>query len=153
VDDLLPASDAPRPPRRQPSIILIAAAAAVGVVVGRVIPPPVADGAWWATYLTSAGFAGTVAFLGAAAAASVAFYNSRRDRLARQLADRRSQWWDRFTWATEEAVDPESSVVGIKVLNRLVTPTLATEDDAIIALEILEIVDPKTESSEVKHGD
>jgi hypothetical protein len=111
-----------------------------GIVIGLAVPPPYADGAWWATYVTSPGFAGTVAFIGASIAAWVAWHNSRKDRAQRQLADQRSQWWNRFTWATEKAGDPASALVGIKVLNKLVLPGLATEDDARIALEISEIV-------------
>lgn len=143
---LTPASDTPAPRKKGgPGVWwwVIVLAAVVGFIVGLVVPPPYADGQWWATYLLSPGFAGTVTFLGAGTAAAVAYFNSKKDRLAKQDADQRSQWWDRFTWSTEKAVDPETSVVGVKVLNRLVVPGLATEDDARIALEVLEIVDPE----------
>lgn len=132
------------PPRRPPAWwwLIVAGSAAVGIVIGRSIPPPVPDGQWWATYLLSPGFGGTAAFFAAAIAGGIAWRNSAKDRKQRQLAEQRSQWWDRFTWATEKAIDPATSVVGSKVLDALVIPSLATAEDARMAIEISEIVDP-----------
>ncbi len=146
--ELDPASDVPTKssPRVSPWWF-IALGLIVGIVVGRSLPPPYPDGAWWAIYLTSPGFAGSVAFFGAAIAAGVAWNNSRKDLAHKQLADQRSQWWDRFTWATEKAIAPDTAVVGMKVLDKLVVPGLATEDDARIALEVSQVVDPETDSS------
>ncbi|WP_295844072.1 hypothetical protein [uncultured Microbacterium sp.] len=121
---------------------LLVVAGLAGVAIGRSIPPPVPDGQWWATYLTSPGFGGTAAFLGAAIAGGIAWRNSAKDRRQRQLTDQRSQWWDRFTWATEKAIAPDTSVVGMRVLNALVVPSLATAEDARMAIEISKIVDP-----------
>lgn len=122
--------------------MITAGAGAAGAFIGRLVPPFVPDGQWWATYLLSPGFGGTAALLGAAIAGGIAWRNSAKDRKQRQVTDQRSQWWDRFTWATEKAIAPETSVVGTKVLNALVVPSLATAEDATMAIEISEIVDP-----------
>ena len=122
--------------------LITAGVGVLGGFVGRLIPPFVPDGQWWATYLLSPGVGGTAAFAGAAIAGGVAWRNSAKDRKQRQLTDQRSQWWDRFTWATEKAIAPETSVVGMKVLDALVVPSLATAEDARMAIEISEIVDP-----------
>ena len=144
-----PATDDPAPRRRRIWPFWLIGGVGAGLIVGRLIPPPYPDGQWWATYVTSPGFGGTAAVIGGTAAAAVAWNNSRRDRQARQLADQRSQWWERFTWAIEKAIDPDTSVVGMKVLDRLVEPGLATVDDATIALEVLEVVAPADEDEAV----
>jgi hypothetical protein len=105
-------------------------------------PPPVPDGQRWAAYLLSPGFGGTAAFFAAAITGGIAWRNSAKDRNQRELAEQRSQWWDRFTWATEKAIDPATSTVGSKVLDALVVPSLATAEDARMAIEISEIIDP-----------
>ena len=102
------------PPPRRPAAwwwLVVAGAAVVGIVIGRSIPPPVPDGQWWATYLLSPGFGGTAAFFAAAIAGGIAWRNSAKDRKQRQLAEQRSQWWDRFTWATEKAIDHGEGIV------------------------------------------
>jgi hypothetical protein len=147
-------ADYASPPRR-PSRwwwLIVAGAALAGVVIGRAIPPPVPDGQWWAAWFLSPGFGGTAAFFAAAIAGGIAWRNSAKDRKQRQLAEQRSQWWDRFTWATEKAIDPDTSIVGSKVLDALVVPSLATAEDARMAIEISEIVDPPA-STESEGGD
>ncbi|WP_278103464.1 hypothetical protein AB0870_01490 [Microbacterium proteolyticum] len=128
------------PPRR--SVAVVAGALVVGIGLGRVIPPPVPDGQWWAGYLLSPGFGGTAALAAALFAAGVALRNSAMDRAQRHLADLRSQWWNRFTWATEKAIDPVTSVVGSRVLAALVIPGLATVEDARMAIAVSEMVGP-----------
>ncbi len=142
---------AQRPPWRSWATVLVPLA--VGVVVGRSVPPPIPDGQWWATYLTSPGFGGTAAVLAAGIAGGIAWHNSAKDRKLRQLTEQRSQWWDRFTWATEKAIDPKTSVVGSKVLDALVIPSLATEEDARMAIEVSEIIDPPTPAEQPEGGE
>ncbi|MBQ9917916.1 MAG: hypothetical protein IJO71_12065 [Microbacterium sp.] len=136
-------------PRR--SSAYVAGAVVVGIGVGRVIPPPVPDGQWWASYLLSPGFGGTAALAAALFAGGVALRNSAKDRAQRHLADLRSQWWNRFTWATEKAIDPATSVVGSRVLTALVIPGLATVEDARMAIAVSEmVVPPQTNGRKVR---
>ena len=120
----------------------VALAALLGVLLGRAVPPPYPDGQWWATFVTSPGFGGAAALLAAGIAGSIAWRNAEKDRRLRQQTEQRSQWWDRFAWATEKSVDPTTSVVGLKVLDALVVPSLANEEDARMAIEVSEIIDP-----------
>lgn len=93
-----------------------------------------------------------MAAVGAATIAlSAAIYSSNRiaknadqDRAQRALAEQRSQWWDRFIWATDRAVNPDTSIVGVKVLSTLAGPDIATLEDAKIALEVTEVIDPES---------
>jgi hypothetical protein len=141
------------PARRKPPWwwLIVLCAAILGIIVGRLIPPPVPDGQWWSSFVLSPGFGGSLAFIAAAIAGGIAWRNSAQDRKQRQSAEQRSQWWDRFTWATEKAIDPDTAVVGIKVLNALVVPGLSTAEDARIAIEISQVVDPPT-STEAENG-
>ena len=49
--------------------------------------------------------------------------------------------------------DPKTSVVGLKVLNALVIPSLATEEDARMAIEVSEIIDPPTPAEQPEGGE
>jgi hypothetical protein len=110
----------------------------VGVVLGRAIPPPYADGAWWATFATSAGFGGSLAVLGALVAASIAYLNSRNDRRQKKEADDLEQWWGRFSWACERAVSttPGESELGLEVLNSLIDAPWTRDEDNEMVLEV-----------------
>ncbi len=57
-------------------------------------------------------------------------------------ADKRSEWWQRTTWAFERtfSVDDAESGLGWKVLVTLVRSTLATKDDSDIVQVIGEQV-------------
>lgn len=73
-------------------------------IVGRCIPPLYPDGQWWGTFLTSAGFGGSLAVVAALTAARLAWLTAQADRRERRLAVDRSQWWERFSGACEKAV-------------------------------------------------
>lgn len=49
----------------------------------------------------------------------------------RELAARREEWWRRFTWAAELALDESSvkQVAGLKLLTHLARSELAQDDD------------------------
>ncbi|MBN9743582.1 hypothetical protein DMP23_21305 [Amycolatopsis sp. A1MSW2902] len=67
------------------------------------------------------------AFLGARMGARA------NDRATKQREDaaRREEWWRRFTWAADLALDdsPSKRVAGLKVMTRLARSELATADD------------------------
>jgi hypothetical protein len=140
-----------RPPwSRRRWLVTILCTGAVSAILGRVLPPFEIDGTWWGTFFTSAGFGGAAAVGAATIALSAAVYTSNRaannaaqDRDQRALAEQRSQWWDRFIWATERAVNPATSIVGVKVLSTLAGPDIATLEDAKIAIEVTEVIDPE----------
>lgn len=122
---------------------------AIGAVVGRLFPPFVVDDAFWRAFLTSAGLGGVAAFLAAVVAFAGVFYNARRvadnaerDRQQRQLADAREQFWTRFTWAAERAVDPDKAELGILVLSELIEQPWVTIEDNEVAVAIADVVSP-----------
>jgi hypothetical protein len=125
-----------------PRWLVSLAIAAFGVLVGRVVPPPYPDGQWWGTFVTSAGFGGSLAVLGAGGAAWIAFHNSRRDRDQKQFADDRSQWWVRFTWACEKAVstEPGEAEMGLSVLQALISAPWARNEDNEMAIGIANVI-------------
>ncbi|MGC7102932.1 hypothetical protein ACPZ19_50435 [Amycolatopsis lurida] len=49
----------------------------------------------------------------------------------RELAARREEWWRRFTWATELALDesPTKRTVGLSLMLKLATSELAQQDE------------------------
>jgi hypothetical protein len=115
---------------------------ALGSVVGRLIPPPYPDGHWWGTFVTSAGFGGSLAVIGAGAAAWIAFHNSRRDRDQKQVAEDRTQWWVRFAWACEKAVStkPGESEMGLSVLQALIDAPWARDEDNEMAIGVANVI-------------
>lgn len=131
-------------------VVVVLVAGVVGAAVGRLFPPFVVDGYWWGTFLTSPGFGGVAAVGAAVIALQAARFTARRtarnadsDRAQRALAQQRSQWWDRFTWATQKATDPDTALVGVKVLFSLTRPDIATLEDARIAIDVTNIVAPR----------
>jgi len=54
-----------------------------------------------------------------------------RATVQRELAARREEWWRRFTWAAELALDPvaERRIVGLKLLASLAQSELAQRDE------------------------
>lgn len=137
-----PAPVAPR--RRLPALwwLLATIGAVAGVIVGLIIPPPYPDGQWWGTFLTSAGFGGSLAVIGASIAAAIAFYNSRSDRRQKQDADALAQWWGRFTWACEKAVSTKrgESEMGLSVLTALIDAAWARDEDNEMAIGVANVI-------------
>ena len=132
-----------RQPRLPPKWWLFVLAGLVsGIIVGRIIPPPYPDGQWWGTFLTSAGFGGSLAVVGATVAALVALHNSRKDRTQKQAASDLAQWWDRFTWACEKAVSttPGESEMGLSVLTALIDTPWARDEDNEMALGVANVI-------------
>lgn len=158
--------------RAWPFALTAVIAAGVGSFIGRLFPPFVINDVFWKDFLTSAGFGGLAAFLAALIALCAAWYTSHRsaqnaaadrnqrdvatedDRLQREVADQRSQWWARFTWATERALDPTSRDVGVASMIGLVGHPWASAQDADIAIAVADVLDQMdteaTESSEEK---
>lgn len=116
--------------------------AVAGVIVGLIIPLPYPDGQWWGTFLTSAGFGGSLAVIGASIAAAIAFYNSRSDRRQKQDADALAQWWGRFTWACEKAVSTKrgESEMGLSVLTALIDAPWARDEDNEMAIGVANVI-------------
>ena len=59
---------------------------------------------------------------------------------------RREEWWRRFQWATEQAVDPDPAhaAVGISVLDALTDSRLAGKDEFLALDAVLTaIIDPE----------
>ncbi|WP_328645344.1 hypothetical protein OHS58_35270 [Amycolatopsis sp. NBC_00348] len=52
----------------------------------------------------------------------------------RELAARREEWWRRFVWASELALDdqPAKRVVGLKLLAKLAQSELAQRDECLL---------------------
>ncbi|MFC6088094.1 hypothetical protein [Saccharothrix lopnurensis] len=52
----------------------------------------------------------------------------------RELAARREEWWRRFTWAAELALDqdPAKRVAGLKLLTKLGQSDLAQADESVL---------------------
>lgn len=52
----------------------------------------------------------------------------------RELAARREEWWRRFTWAAELALDdsPAKRVAGLKLLAKLAQSDLAQRDECLL---------------------
>jgi hypothetical protein len=90
--------------------------------LARTVPPWHPDGTWWGAFLTSAGFGGSLAVIGAGAASCVALHNSSRDREQKRSADDLALWWDRFAWACEKTVsdDDHAPAMGLAVLRNLI---------------------------------
>ncbi len=132
--------------------LFAAAGLIVGVIVGRIIPPPYPDGHWWGTFLTSAGFGGSLAVVGASIAASIAFYNSRSDRSQKRDADDLTQWWGRFTWACEKAVSTKrgESEMGLSVLNALVDAPWARDEDNEMAIGVANVINDAMKAAPTK---
>lgn len=132
----------------------------VGVVVGRLFPPFALDWPWLGTFVTSPGLGGLAAVCAAIIALSAALYTSRRsaavatadrvqrDRLARgdreqrELAEQRAQWWTRFTWAADRAVQAETAELGISVLSQLIDQDWVTVEDNEIAIAVADVIQP-----------
>jgi len=137
-----PARAAPR--RRLPALwwLFATIGAVAGVIAGLIIPPPYPDGQWWGTFLTSAGFGGSLAVIGAGIAAAIAFYNSRSDRRQKQDADALAQWWGRFTWACEKAVSTKrgESEMGLSVLTALIDAPWARDEDNEMAIGVANVI-------------
>jgi hypothetical protein len=108
----------------------------------RVIPPWHPDGTWWGAFLTSAGFGGSLAVLGAVAAACVALHNSTHDREQKREADELARWWDRFAWACDRAVSDEESVArtGIAVLTGLLDAEWTRMGDDDMTVQIVNLI-------------
>lgn len=124
----------------------------VGVIVGRIIPPPYPDGQWWGAFLTSAGFGGSLAVVGASVAAAIAFHNSRSDRSQKRDADDLAQWWGRFTWACEKAVSTKrgESEMGLSVLTALIDAPWAREEDNEMAIGVANVINDAMNAAPTK---
>ncbi|MDT0235376.1 hypothetical protein [Curtobacterium sp. BRB10] len=136
----------------------------IGAVAGRLLPPFSIDWPWVGTFVTSPGLGGLAAVCAAIIALAAALYTSRRsaavaakdraqrDRLAgedrqqRELADQRAQWWTRFTWAADRAVQTETSELGISVLSQLIDQDWVTVEDNEIAIAVADVIQPPTSS-------
>ncbi|MCR2799486.1 hypothetical protein QNO21_10145 [Microbacterium sp. zg-Y818] len=113
-----------------------------GFTVGRAMPPFYPDGQWWSTFLTSAGFAGSLAVVAAIIAAMITWYNSHRDRRANREADDRTTWWGRFTWGCEKAVSTKhgESEMGLSVLKALLDAPWAREEDNVMVVDVANVI-------------
>lgn len=155
------------------TLVVVAVGAGVGgAVLGRVLPPFVVDGNWWGTFFTSPGFGGvaavgaaTIAFFAASSSSKRSSGSANRDRQQRvddasadrdqrDAADQRSQWWSRFTWAADRAVNKETSELGVSVLLELIDQEWATTDDQNIAIAVADVItgEKSPEISEVAGG-
>lgn len=136
--------------KRWPLGIAFLGALLVGVVVGRQLPPFWGSDTFARQFLLSSGFAGSVAFLGAGGAALVAYLNSLRDREQRQASDYQTQWWTRFVWACEKAVDrnPREAQIGLHALTHLIESPLMTDEDVEFAYNITMEISGQHEAAE-----
>ncbi len=143
-----------------------------GAVLGRLFPPFVLDDGFWRAFFTSAGFGGVMALAAAGVAFGAAAYSSHRagqnaskdreqrdeaadqdrqqrdqaadqDRQQRERADHRAQWWDRFTWATERALDEKTRDVGVVSMIGLVGHPWASQEDTDIAIAVADALESR----------
>ncbi len=99
-------------------------------------------GHWLSAWIRSSGFGGVAALLAAAIAyraarraASVQRDNARDDRVQRERAERKNQWWLRAQWAldlTLAEADTEARTVGFNVLKALADSEWAGEHEGDI---------------------
>lgn len=117
-------------------------AALAAFITARLIPPLYADGTWWGTFFTSAGFGGSLAVVGAGIASYIAFHNSQSDREQKHEADDLARWWDRFAWACEKAVSttPGESEMGLSVLKTLIDAPWARDEDNEMAIDVFNAI-------------
>jgi hypothetical protein len=112
------------------------------------------------TFVTSPGLGGLAAVCAAIIALSAALYTSRRsaavatadreqrerlakiDRSQREVAEQRAQWWTRFTWAADHAVQDETAELGISVLLELIDQEWVTVEDNQIAIAVADVIQP-----------
>lgn len=161
VGEATPASSSSRFDVRKAALLGVGALVclAVGAIGGRLFPPFVLDEGFWRDFVTSAGFGGVAALAAAAIAFGAAWYTSHRstlnaaadrrqrdiaaedDRLQREVADQRAQWWARFTWATERALDPRHRNVGLVSMIGLVGHPWASPEDTDIADAVADVLD------------
>jgi hypothetical protein len=117
------------------------------------------DDPFWRAFFTSAGFGGAMALGAAGVAFGAAAHSSHRtaenaskdrdqrndaagqDREQRDMADMRAQWWDRFTWATERALDEKTRDVGVVSMIGLVGHPWASTEDTEIAEAVADALD------------
>ncbi len=96
----------------------------------------------------------------AAIALSAALYTSRRsaavaaadreqrerlaaeDREQRESVEQGVQWWTRFTWAADRAVQAETAELGISVLSELIDQDWVTVEDNEIAIAVADVIQP-----------
>jgi hypothetical protein len=160
-------------------LLSLASGLLAGAFLGRLFPPFVLDNDFWRAFFTSAGFGGVMALAAAGVAFGAAAYSSHRagqnalrdreqrdqaaeqdreqrdqaaeqDRQQREKADLRAQWWDRFTWATERALDPKTRDVGVVSMIGLVGHPWAGQEDTDIAFAVadaLESMDTEDDDS------
>jgi hypothetical protein len=120
--------------------LALVAAAIVGAIVGRLFPPFELDEGFWRTFLTSAGFGGsmavvaaTIAYLAARHSAKSSRMQATEDREQRKISDRKEQWWARAEWALNQvSSETGDTELGYRMLNALGQSEWAEEHEADI---------------------
>lgn len=122
----------------------------LGAAIGRAIPPFTLDWPWLAKFVTSPGLGGLAAVCAAVIALVAALTASRQsahdaaaDRVQREHAEQRAQWWNRFAWAADHAVDADTAELGISVLSKLIDQGWVMEEDNLIARAVADVVTPE----------
>lgn len=84
---------------------------------------------WWQVVVTAA--VGLIATTGGFVGARLGVRANDRSTFQREDAARREEWWRRFTWAAELALDDSAvkRAAGLKLLAKLGRSRLATHDD------------------------
>ncbi|WP_281937412.1 hypothetical protein [Micromonospora sp. AKA38] len=77
---------------------------------------------------------GLMTAAGALIGVRLSVHGSDRATEQRELAGRREEWWRRFTWAAELALDdaPVKRVTGLKLLTKLAQSDLAKRDECLL---------------------
>ncbi|MEU7957761.1 hypothetical protein [Micromonospora humida] len=77
---------------------------------------------------------GLMTAVGALIGVRLSVHGSDRATEQRELAGRREEWWRRFTWAAELALDdaPVKRVTGLKLLTKLAQSELAKRDECLL---------------------
>jgi len=143
--------------RRLGYLVVVVALLVVGAAIGRAVPPFTLDWPWMGKFVTSPGLGGLAAVCAAVIALIAALTASRQsardaaaDRAQREQAEQRAQWWNRFAWAADHAVDAETAELGISVLSKLIDQEWVMEEDNLIARAVADVVTPEVEDSRPK---
>lgn len=137
---------------RRPSPILGCVMCLIaGVLIGRLLEFPFPSANWWDRFLTSAGFAGSMAVIAACIAGRTTWTIAKKDRDQRdrvaqrdheryESSENRTQWWARAKWVMDLMVheDAGKRTVGFRAAGNLASSKSADDEDVLMLSEAVD---------------